>query len=147
MSFTCPTPSTDSTCRRSTLSENSVTSRMGAGADTATESTGAASGSIFSITGGSASRGRSRSTVLTRSRTSWAATSGFFSRSKLTITWETPSAEIEISWSIPLIVLTASSILSVTSVSISSGAAPTRRVLIVTKGKSIFGKRSTPRRS
>ena len=43
------------------------------------------------------------------------------------MTCETPSAEIEISWSMPLIVLTASSILSVTSVSISSGAAPDER--------------------
>ena len=61
-------------------------------------------------------------------------------------TCETPSDEIETSWSMPLIVLTASSILSVTSVSISSGAAPTSTVLTVTNGRSIFGKRSTPRR-
>src|SRR5438045_3405467 len=44
----------------------------------------------------------------------------------------------------PLIVLTASSILSVMSVSISSGAAPTRRVVIVIVGMSTFGNRSTP---
>ncbi len=146
MSSTWPTPATDSSWRRRVLSVNSVTSRMGRGAETATDSTGAASGSIFSITGGSASRGRSRSTLLTRSRTSWAATSGFFSSSKLMMTCETPSEEIEMSWSMPLMVLTASSILSVTSVSISSGAAPARRVEMVTKGRSILGKRSTPRR-
>ena len=146
MSWTWPTPSTDSSCRRSTLSANSVTSRIGAFADTARERTGAASGSIFSMTGGSASRGNWRSTLLTRSRTSWAATSAFFSSSNEMTTWETPSEEIEISWSMPLIVLTASSILSVTSVSISSGAAPTSTVLTVTNGRSILGNRSTPRR-
>ena len=45
------------------------------------------------------------------------------------MTCETPSDEIERSSSMPLIVLTASSILSVISVSICSGAAPgcTRR--------------------
>ena len=93
------------------------------------------------------SLGRLRSTLFTRSRTSWAATSALFSSSKLMRTWDTPSAEMEMSWSMPLMVLTASSILSVTSVSISSGAAPTSRVLTVTKGRSILGKRSTPRRS
>ena len=44
----------------------------------------------------------------------------------------------------PLIVLTDSSILSVMSVSISSGAAPVSVVVIVIVGKSTFGKRSTP---
>ena len=44
----------------------------------------------------------------------------------------------------PLIVLTASSILSVISVSTSSGAAPGRRVVTTTVGKSTFGKRSRP---
>ena len=44
----------------------------------------------------------------------------------------------------PLIVLTASSILSVISVSTSSGAAPGSRVVTTTVGKSTFGKRSTP---
>ncbi len=126
------------------MSANSVMSRMGAGPLRAIESTGAASGSSFSITGGSASRGRSPSTEFTRSRTSCAATSGFFSSSNPTVTTEVPSEEIEISWSMPLIVFTASSILSVMPVSISSGAAPTRRVEMVTYGKSILGKRSTP---
>ena len=40
------------------------------------------------------------------------------------MTCETPSDEVERSSSMPLMVLTASSILSVISVSISSGAAP-----------------------
>jgi len=46
----------------------------------------------------------------------------------------------------PLIVLTPSSILSVISVSICSGAAPGWSVVTVIVGKSILGKRSTPRR-
>ena len=57
---------------------------------------------------------------------------------------ETPSDEVERSSSMPLIVLTASSILSVISVSTSSGAAPGSRVVTTTVGKSTFGKRSRP---
>ena len=45
----------------------------------------------------------------------------------------------------PLVVLTASSILSVISVSTSSGAEPVSRVVTVMMGKSILGKRSRPR--
>ncbi len=81
---------------------------------------------------------------LTLSRTSCAPTSPSFSRSKRTVTTEMPSEETENSWSMPLMVLTASSILSVISVSISSGAAPTRTVVTLTSGKSTLGKRSTP---
>ena len=60
------------------------------------------------------------------------------------MTCETPSDEFERSSSIPLIVLTASSILSVTSVSTSSGAAPGSLVTTTTVGKSTFGNRSSP---
>ena len=45
----------------------------------------------------------------------------------------------------PLIVLTASSIFSVMLVSISSGAEPVSRVVMVMVGKSTLGNRSTPR--
>ena len=62
------------------------------------------------------------------------------------MTCETPSDDTERSSSMPLIVLTASSILSVISVSICSGAAPGWTVVMSTVGRSIFGKRSTPRR-
>ena len=62
------------------------------------------------------------------------------------MTCETPSDEIERSSSMPLMVLTASSILSVISVSTSSGAAPGSRVVTTTVGKSTFGKRSRPSR-
>ena len=140
----CPTPSIDSRRRRSFLSANSVTSRIGAGPDSAIDRTGIESGSNFWMIGGSASFGRSRRMVFTRSRTSCAAMSASFSRTNCTVTCDTPSDEIDCSWSIPLMVLTASSILSVMSVSISSGAAPTRRVLMTMVGKSTFGKRSTP---
>jgi hypothetical protein len=59
-------------------------------------------------------------------------------------TCETPSEEAERSSSMALIVLTASSILSVISVSTSSGAAPGRRVVTTTVGKSTLGNRSSP---
>ena len=61
-------------------------------------------------------------------------------------TCDTPSDEVERSSSMPLIVLTASSILSVISVSTSSGAAPGSRVVTTTVGKSTLGKRSSPSR-
>src|SRR5499426_2876722 len=88
--------------------------------------------------------GRSGRTPFTLSRTSCAATSVFFSSTNATITCEMPSDEIERSSSMPLIVLTASSILSVISVSICSGAAPGCTVVTTTVGKSTFGNRSTP---
>src|SRR4029450_10631424 len=69
-----------------------------------------------------------------------------FSSKKLIITSDTPSDEVERSSSMPLMVLTASSILSVTSVSICSGAAPGWTVVTTMVGKSIFGNRSTPKR-
>ena len=56
-----------------------------------------------------------------------------------------PSIDVERSSSIPEMVLTASSTLSVISVSISCGEAPGFTTVIVIVGKSIFGNRSTPR--
>ena len=61
--------------------------------------------------------------------------------------WDTPSADTERSSSMPETVFTARSILSVISVSTSSGAAPVRRVVMDTVGKSTLGKRSTPSRT
>jgi hypothetical protein len=55
-------------------------------------------------------------------------------------TCETPSTEVERSSSIPLIVLTAPSTLSVISVSISCGDAPGLTTVTVIVGRSIFGK-------
>ena len=85
-------------------------------------------------------------TVWTRFSTSWAATLTSFSRTNWTKTCETPSIEVERSSSIPLIVLTASSTLSVISVSTSCGEAPGFTTVTVIVGKSIFGNRSTPER-
>src|SRR5688572_6090820 len=121
-------------------------SRIGLLADTASVSTGAESGSNFSTVGCSMVFGSSGSTRLTRSRTSCAPMSASFSRRNATITCDTPSDDVERSSSMPLMVLTASSILSVISVSTSSGAAPGRRVVTTTVGKSTLGKRSRPRR-
>src|SRR5262249_30302122 len=145
-SSTCPTPFTLSSCRRSTLSAYSVMSRTGFFALSARLSTGAASGSNLSTRGCWIVFGSSGRTLFTLSRTSWAATSVSFSSTKLTMTCEIPSDETDRSSSMPLIVLTASSILSVISVSICSGAAPGCTVVTSTVGKSTFGKRSTPRR-
>ncbi len=101
--------------------------------------TGEASVEIFSITGGSTSLGRSRVMAATLSRISWAATSGSFSSTKVTHVIETPSAERERSSSMPLTVLTDSSMRLVTWVSTSSGEAPRRVVVMVTTGNSILG--------
>src|SRR5436309_5709045 len=54
-----------------------------------------------------------------------------------------PSAEVDDSRSIPLMVFTADSILLVTSLSTSSGEAPGTRTLTATNGMSMFGQRST----
>ena len=136
---TCPTPSALSSCRRSTLSAYSVMSRRGLSAVSATVSTGCASGSRFSTVGCVIVRGSSGRMRFTLSRTSCVAMSAFFSSLKLTTTCETPSDDVEVSVSIPLMVLTASSTLSVTSLSTCSGAAPGRRVVTTTVGKSTAG--------
>ena len=85
----------------------------GGGAETAIAKIGVESGSSFSTVGCSMSLGRSGSTRFTLSRTSWAATSPSFSSTNWMKTCEMPSDEIERNSSMPLIVLTASSILSV----------------------------------
>ena len=54
-------------------------------------------------------------------------------------TWEKPSLEVERSSSMPSMVLTAPSILSLMSVSTSSGAAPSSVVVTSTNGRSMFG--------
>ena len=143
---TWPTPLTLSSCRRSVLSAYSVMSRIGLSADTASVMTGEESGSNFSTVGCLIARGSCGRTRFTRSRTSCAATSTSFSRRNEITTMETPSEEVDRSSSIPLIVLTASSILSEISVSTSPGAAPGSLVVTTMVGKSTFGKRSRPRR-
>src|ERR1700760_3674837 len=94
--------------------------------------------------GGSAVAGSLLRTVFTLSRTSCVATSGSFERSKAMVIEERPVLEEERNSSMPVAVLTAPSRTSVTSVSISAGAAPVLVVVTETVGMSIFGKRSTP---
>ncbi len=141
---TLPTPLRDSMRSLISLSAMSVTSRKDLLAETAMRSTGAASVSSFWMMGSSAVSGRSPLMRPTLSRTSCAAMSAFLSRRKVMKTCETPSTEVERSSSMPLMVLTAASTLSVTSVSISRGLAPGLTTVTVMVGRSIFGKRSTP---
>ena len=136
---TWPTPFTDSICRRRTLSANSVVSRSVRLPESAMDRMGVASGSSFSTMGWSMSRGSSARTRFTLSRTSCAAMSTFFSRMNVTKICDTPSDEMDWRSSMPAIVLIDSSILSVTSVSTSSGAAPGSRVMTATVGKSTRG--------
>ena len=142
---TLPTPLIDSIMRLIFLSAISVTSRKDRGADTARRKTGVASVSSFCTIGTSAVSGRSLTIRSILLRTSCAATSAFFSRTKVIKTCETPSSEVERNSSMPLIVLTAPSTLSVISVSTSSGEAPGLMTVTVIVGRSIFGNRSTPR--
>ena len=142
--ITCPTPVTLSSWRRTTLSANSVISRTGLLAMSAMLSTGAESGSMRSMRGWRIVFGRRGRTLLILSRTSCAATSAGLSSRNRTMTIEMPSDDVDRSSSMPLMVLTDSSIKSVTSVSICSGAAPGCIVVTMTIGKSALGIRSTP---
>jgi hypothetical protein len=99
-----------------------------------------------SMSGGSVPTGSCEMTVDTLSRTVWAPRSPFFSSLNCTMTNDTPSLLTLFSSSMPSMVLTASSIGLVTVVSISSTEAPRSVVLMVTIGKSMFGKRSSPKR-
>ncbi len=146
MMVTLPTPEMLSICRRTFLSAISVASRRLALECSAMRSTGLADGSTRVTTGASMPLGRSGRTPLTLSRTSCAATSVFLSSLKEMTTWEMPSADVEFRSSMPEMVLTAPSILSVTSLSTSSGAAPGSVVVTTTMGISTLGNWSTPRR-
>ncbi len=109
---------------------------------TAIQMIGWSSGLIFSITGGSVSFGSRLRTAATLSRTSWADCSRLRSRKNSTVTMEYSSILRDVMDLTPLIVFTASSMMSVTSTSMISGLAPTSFVVMFTTGKSIFGKRS-----
>jgi hypothetical protein len=78
----------------------------------------------FSITGGSMSRGNSIRAASTFSRTLLVATSRSVPTMNSIATWDTPSWEEEVTFLMPAIVLTASSIGLVISVSISCGPVP-----------------------
>ena len=144
MILTSPTPSMLSIWRRTTLSASSVVSRIGCFERSAAKRIGDAPGSILLMTGWSIPFGRSGMTRLTLSRTSCAATSTGLAMSNVTTTIETPSLDVERSSSMPLIVLTAPSILSETSLSISSALEPGRVVVTTTIGKSTLGNWSRP---
>ncbi len=101
--------------------------------------TGALSLSNFWMTGGVASSGSRLTTVLTRSRTSWAALSRSRSRSKVAMMMDEPAPETERSSSMPSTVLTTSSTWRVTSDSISSGDAPGSEARTETVGTSTAG--------
>jgi hypothetical protein len=96
-------------------------------------------------TGASVPWGSCERIVATFSRTSCAAVSMSRSRMNETKTWPCPSIVIERSSSIPLMVLTTSSMRLVIWLSTSSGLAPGRWVVTVTVGMSTFGKMSKPR--
>jgi len=107
---------------------------------------GDASGSSFSTTGSCRSSGSRRRIEAIRSRTSWAAASTSRSSSNSTTTMLTPSLLVDRSVLTPPIVLSASSMRSVTSVSTVSGSAPGKTAVTVTMGKSTLGNRSMPSR-
>jgi hypothetical protein len=98
------------------------------------------------MSGGSTSFGNCRTTVATRSRTSCAAVSMSRSRLKVTRTIDWPVDDTERSSLMPSTRLTASSMMSETCDSTSSTEAPGSSVWTRTVGRSMTGKRSTPRR-
>ena len=145
-SSTEPTPGTRCSRSFTTSSANEVSSLIGMSPESRTERIGVASGSTFSITGGSASTGRSAPNRDILSRTSCALRSASSSSSNSRLTMLTPSALTERIWRSPAIVLSCSSMMSVTSVSTVPGEAPGRAVVTETYGNSTSGKRSTPSR-
>ena len=89
---TSPTPLVRSSCTRTVLSASSVSSRSERSPESAMVRTGELSLSNFWTTGGVASSGRRLTTVLTRSRTSWAAVSRLRSSLKVAITIDMPGS-------------------------------------------------------
>ncbi len=106
--------------------------------------TGLESVFTFMITGSVMSSGSRERMAEICSRTSWTARSMSRSSSNSTMTEDEPSMLEDETVRTPFTVLTASSILSVTSMSMISGLAPVSLVVMLTMGKSTLGKRSTP---
>src|SRR6185436_17246361 len=96
------------------------------------------------MTGGVASSGSCRPSVLTRSRTSCAADSRLRSSLNVAITIEVPWPETERNSLMPSTVLITSSTCCVINDSTSSGAPPGSPTRTETVGRSTAGKRSTP---
>src|ERR1041385_4690688 len=141
---TSPTPLTRSSCTRTVLSANSVNSRNERSAESASVTTGVLSLSNFCTIGGVASSGRSRPSVLTRSRTSCAADSRLRSSLKVAMMMAVPWPDTDRNSLMPSTVLTTSSIGWAMSDSTSSGDAPGKLTRTETVGRSTEGKRSTP---
>ena len=142
-----PTEPTSLTVSRSCFTRFSVISVISLGARgpyTANPKIGCASGSIFVICSGRVSRGNWLTICASLSRTSWVAASMSRSRVKVIVTREFPWSDDARSSSMPLIVLTASSMRFVIVVSISSALAPGRFAWTDTIGASVFGIRSRP---
>jgi hypothetical protein len=93
--------------------------------------------STLATTGGSASRGRRRTTWFTLACTSWNATSMRFSRPKVITTCEFPGDEVDWMCSMPGTLFTAVSIRLVIDASMMSGFAPRYAVLIEMIGNSM----------
>ena len=105
----------------------------------ASQITGNASASTLAITGSSIASGRRWRMRDTRSRTSAAASSGFFSSLKRAVIWLCSEREIEVRMSMPSMPAIESSSGLVTWDSITSDDAPISRVLTVTTGSSMRG--------
>ena len=139
-----PTSLTVSSARLMRLSAISVISRAERWPETTRAMIGEESGSTFSMMGDSVPAGKRDSTVPTFSRTSLAASCTLRSSTKVAKTCDCPSMVDERSSSRPPMVLTTSSICLVIWLSISSGEAPGKRVVMVMVGRSTLGKMSTP---
>ena len=143
--LTDPTSFTVSSACFTFLSAISVSSFRSRGLYTAKLRIGAASGSIFWMFSGRVSRGNWLTTPASLSRTSWTAVSMSRSSVNVIVTRALPWSDDARSSSMPLIVLTASSMRLVICVSISSALAPGSIALTFTTGLSVFGIRSRPR--
>ena len=149
MMSTDPTPSTCWISGRMRSSMNVRTSDRPLSPDRlrmAKVTTGVADGSNLLMIGSMISRGRLFRMEATFSRTSVAAIWASFSRTKLAMIIETPSDEVELIVSTPLIVLRTSSIGLLIWDSISSGPTPGLATVTATIGREMSGMRSTPRR-
>ncbi len=140
-----PTSFTVSSSCLTRFSAISVSSFGARGPMTAKPKIGCASGSILVICRGRVSRGNWLTICASLSRTSCVAASMSRSSVKVIVTRELPWSEEARSSSMPLMVLTASSMRFVICVSISSALAPGRFACTETTAASVFGIKSRPR--
>ena len=143
---TSPTPAERSSGTLTILSAISVSSRIDRLPASAIERTGELSLSCLRMSGGSIVGGSRRSTEPTRSRTSCAAVSMSRFRWNVMLSIDWPGADTDRSSLMPSTRLTASSRTSEICPSTSSTEPPGNVVRTMTFGRSMAGKRSTPRR-